>query len=47
MQERNYTEINSKTRDRWAEEGNEWSVPVSREEYANARKGVRGVYLTP
>lgn len=47
MPERNYTEINSKTWDRWAEEGNEWSVPISREVYADARKGVWGVYLTP
>ena len=47
MQERNYTEINSKTWDKWSEEGNEWSVPISREEYANARKGAWGVYLTP
>ena len=48
MQRRaNYTEINSKTWDRWAESGCDWSVPISHEEYVNALKGEWGVYLTP
>lgn len=47
MSKRNYTEINSKTWDKWAEERNEWSIPISHEEYVNAQKGNRGVYLTP
>lgn len=48
MQRRaNYAEINSRTWDRWAESGCDWSIPISHEEYVNALKGEWGVYLTP
>ncbi len=47
MTKRNYTEINSKTWDKWAQEGNEWSVLISRVEYVNAQNGNWGIYLTP
>ena len=33
-----YQEINSKTIDRWVEEGWEWGKPVSHEEYEKAKK---------
>lgn len=45
--ERTYTEINSKTWDHWAENGCEWSIPISHEEYKKAKSGEWGVYLTP
>lgn len=47
MSKRNYTEINSKTWDQWAADGNMWSVPIGHDEYVNAKKGDWGVYLTP
>lgn len=45
--DRKYTETNSKTWDSWAENGCEWSLPISQEEYQKAKKGEWGVYLTP
>ncbi len=42
-----YTQENSKIWDKWAEEGIEWSVPVTHEEFEQAKTGVWGVYLTP
>ncbi|MDR1663969.1 MAG: class I SAM-dependent methyltransferase [Clostridiales bacterium] len=44
---KNYTEINAETIDRWADAGWEWSVPVSAETCANARRGEWDVVLTP
>lgn len=43
----NYTDINADTIDRWVEEGWEWGVPISREEYAAARAGEWSMLLTP
>jgi len=43
----NYTEINSKAIDSWAEKDWEWSVPISREDYKNAQNGQWQVVLTP
>jgi SAM-dependent methyltransferase len=42
-----YTEINSKTWDTWVEQGIEWGVPISHEEFIKAKSGEWGVYLTP
>ncbi len=42
-----YAAVNSETWDRWAEGGIEWSVPIAHEEYARAKAGDWGVYLTP
>ncbi len=42
-----YTKINSKTWDLWADNGCEWSVPISQEEYAAVTEENFGVYLTP
>lgn len=47
MNTTSYTDINSKTWDKWAEEGCEWTVPISHEEYVKALNGEWGVYLTP
>lgn len=47
MYKRNYTDINSKTWDNWAENGCEWSQPITHEEYIKAKSGEWGVYLTP
>jgi len=47
MNEINYTEINAKTIDRWTENGWEWSIPVSHEEYLKAINGDWNVLLTP
>ena len=42
-----YQDINAATIGRWIEEGWEWGVPVSREEYARAAAGEWDVKLTP
>lgn len=42
-----YTDINSKTIDRWIEAGWEWGIPLSHEEYEAAKKGKWDVVLTP
>jgi SAM-dependent methyltransferase len=42
-----YTLINSKTWDKWADNGCEWSKPISQEEYVKAQNGEWGIYLTP
>jgi hypothetical protein len=41
MKKQNYTDVNSKTWDKWAENGCEWSLPISHEEYNNAQNGQR------
>jgi SAM-dependent methyltransferase len=43
----NYTEINAHAIDKWADNGWEWSVPVSREVFAQAKDGKWDVLLTP
>lgn len=43
----NYTDINSKTIDRWVDEGWEWGKPISHDEYVNALNGKWNVLLTP
>ena len=45
--EKGYTEINSKTIDKWSEEGWEWGKPISHEEYEKAVNGEWNVVLTP
>ena len=42
-----YTDINVATIDRWIEEGWEWGIPVSHEEYEKAKSGEWSVLLTP
>ena len=42
-----YTDINSKTIDRWVDEGWEWGIPISHEEYARAIEGDWNMLLTP
>lgn len=42
-----YTEINSKTIDRWIEEGWEWGVPITHEQFLDAEKGKWSMVLTP
>lgn len=44
---RTYTDINSTTWDNWAQNGCEWSIAISHEEYQKAKSGDWGVYLTP
>ena len=41
------TDLNALTWDEWAENGCEWTIPVSHEEVEQARRGEWGVYLTP
>ncbi len=43
----NYTDINSKTIDRWVDEGWEWGKPISHETYIKASAGEWDVLLTP
>lgn len=45
--EQKYTEINSKAIDKWVENGWEWSIPISHDEYMNAKNGQLRVLLTP
>ena len=42
-----YLEINSKTIDRWVDEGWEWGIPISHEVFEKAKNGVWDVVLTP
>lgn len=44
---KDYTDINSKTIDRWVEEGWEWGKPISHETYIEALEGNWNVLLTP
>jgi SAM-dependent methyltransferase len=43
----NYTDINVKTIDRWIEEGWEWGIPITHEEYIKAINGEWNLLLTP
>ena len=47
MDIKNYTDINAKTIDRWVDEGWEWSIPITHEEYEKAKNGEWNVLLTP
>ncbi|MEA4889060.1 MAG: class I SAM-dependent methyltransferase [Clostridiaceae bacterium] len=48
MRERSdYTEINARTWDIWAEKGCEWTIPIDHDTFLNARRGEWAVYLTP
>lgn len=42
-----YTEINSKAVDRWIEDGWEWGVPISHEQFEDALNGKWSMVLTP
>lgn len=42
-----YTSLNARTIDRWIEEGWEWGVPISHEEFEKVRQGVWKILLTP
>lgn len=42
-----YTDINSKTWDKWVEGGIEWGIPITHEEYLAAKEGAWAVFLTP
>lgn len=42
-----YTDINSKTIDRWIEEGWEWGIPISHEQFTAAQGGEWHMLLTP
>ena len=43
----NYQDINSRTIDKWIEEGWEWGVPIAHEIYEKALQGEWEVLLTP
>ena len=47
MDKQDYTSINARTIDRWVEEGWEWGIPVSHEEFERARQGGWRILLTP
>lgn len=42
-----YTKVNAETWDLWAENGCEWTLPISHEEYENTTRENYIVYLTP
>lgn len=43
----NYTDLNAQTIDRWVENGWEWGVPITHEQYLAARGGEWTMLLTP
>jgi ubiquinone/menaquinone biosynthesis C-methylase UbiE len=47
MNASDYTDENSKTINRWVEDGWKWGIPVTHEEYVKAVNGEWGVLLTP
>ena len=47
MDKTNYTDINAKTIDRWADAGWEWGTPISHEGFIKAKNGEWNVLLTP
>lgn len=42
-----YTDENSKIIDNWVKEGWEWSKEISHEDFIKAKKGEKGMFLTP
>ena len=42
-----YTDINARAIDTWVDEGWEWSVPITREAFEEAKNGKWDVLLTP
>lgn len=42
-----YTEINSQTIDRWVEEGWEWGIPLTHQQFLAAKNGSWNMLLTP
>ena len=47
MEEENYTQINSKVIDQWIEEGWEWGIPISHDDFIKVKNGEWNVLLTP
>ena len=43
----NYQDINAQTIDRWVEEGWDWGIPITHEEFVAAQNGKWDVLLTP
>jgi SAM-dependent methyltransferase len=43
----NYTDINARTIDKWADDGWEWGVPIAHEQFVQAQGGDWSVVLTP
>lgn len=42
-----YTDINARTIDKWNDEGWEWGVPVTHEQFLMAKAGEWKILLTP
>jgi len=47
MSTHDYTEVNSKAINKWVEDGWEWSIPISHDDFMAAKSGQWGVVLTP
>jgi ubiquinone/menaquinone biosynthesis C-methylase UbiE len=47
MNETNYTDINAKTIDGWVEDGWEWGIPISHDDFIKTKNGEWNVLLTP
>lgn len=47
MKKIDYAKLNSQTIDRWVEEGWQWGVPISHEEFCDAKNGNWRAVLTP
>jgi len=42
-----YTDENSKTIDKWVEDGWEWAKEITHEDFLRAKEGKKGIFLTP
>jgi hypothetical protein len=47
MDKLHYTDINAKTIDGWVENGWEWGIPISHDDFVKAKNGEWNVLLTP
>ena len=47
MNREQYTKYNAEQWDQWVEDGIEWGIPISHEDYLAAKNGTWDVYLTP
>ncbi len=45
--DKKYTDINAKTMDRWVDEGWQWGIPLTHDEFLAAKEGELAVLLTP
>ena len=47
MKRERYTDINAKAFDQWVENGWEWGIPITHEQFTDAQNGVWHIVMTP